>query len=403
MHVLTYEEVRRLDDVLGTALQVHGRGNFPTLEVKPKEFISKLLRRLNEEKFSVRDVRLNGSTASYVLNDRDAVAEGGDSSEQYTDLDLIFNVGLATTAHFQLVKNCVLDTLIDFLPSESSKERMTSCMMKEAYVRKMVKVTNQPSDTWSLISLANNQGRNMELKFVDTMKRKYEFSIDSFQIMLDSLLGFQGVAESSATNMTSTFYPSVEAVSMYGDFNEARHHLHHKLIGTRKPEEIRGGGLLKYCSLLLKDYQRVSDEIVHMEKYMCSRFFIDFKDIPCQRRTLEGYLNSHSLTQPEKRYNYLMILYRVVENSTVCLMNHERRITLRMILDLANQVFVQPSYQQVVYYPVPQYVQQRGRVDMESQNRRHVIADDYYIPVQSWKSPELPPAGEASSKLVQCH
>jgi len=242
------------------------------------------------------------------------------------------------------------------------------------------------------------------------MKRKYEFSIDSFQILLDSLLGFQGCqqqAGGAATSMTSTFYPSVEAVTMYGDFAEARHHLHHKLIGTRKPEEIRGGGLLKYCSLLLREYERVDDEVVAMEKYMCSRFFIDFKDIPAQRRTLEGYLSSHSLTQPEKRYNYLMILYRVVECSTVCLMSHERRITLRMILDLANQVFVQPQYQQhqLVYYHLPppqQYVHQNHQ---HSQMHSSQNLERYYVPAQPWKSPvaAVTAAAETSSKLVQCH
>lgn len=403
-HVLTYEEVRRLDELLGSPIQVHGRGNFPTLEIKPREFVAQVLERLTSEKVNVHDVRLNGSTASFVLNDGQGDAES-DSVDQCTDLDLIFNVDLPSISHFQLVKNCVLDTLIDFLPSEASKDRMTNCIMKEAYVRKMVKVANKP-DTWSLISLANNQGRNMELKFVDTMKRKFEFSIDSFQIHLNSLLGFHGI---SSKEMSSTFYPSIEAVSEFGNFEEARYHLRNKLIGTRKPEEIRGGGLLKYCNLLLKDYTPVSDAITNMEKYMCSRFFIDFSDIPSQKRTLESYLDSHSLSSTEKRYNYLMILYRVVESSTVCLMSHERRITLRMILDMANEVFVQQaptscsSYQQqrYIYYQVPQYLPSRGRMYMESLNRGPImqLADDYYIPPQRVSTREE----KATSTLVPCH
>ena len=350
MYVLNYEEVHRLDEVLSSVTQVHGRGNFPTLEVIPKDFIRLLTKKLNELNFSIADLRLNGSTASYVIN--------GQSDDQddytYNDLDLIFNVKLATSEDFMKIKNGVLETLIEFLPSEVSRERISSCTMKEAYVRKMVKVTNK-HDVWSLISLTNEEGRNIELKFVDSMKRKFEFSVDSFQIVLDSLLKFHDVTED--VKMSETIFPSVEAESVYGDFEEARYHLRNKLIATKSPEEIRGGGLLKYCSLLCRDFHP-SDEVRCMEKYMCSRFFIDFKDVSCQRQKLESYLSSHSLTDcVEKRYRYLKILYEVVEHSTVCLMGHERRQTLRMIQELANQVFRPTNYQQItVFYSVPPYL-----------------------------------------------
>ena len=43
------------------------------------------------------------------------------------------------------------------------------------------------------------------------------------------------------------------------------------------------------------------------------------------------------------KYDYLMILYQVVDESTVCLMGHERRQTLDMILELAGQVY-SPEY-----------------------------------------------------------
>jgi len=37
-------------------------------------------------------------------------------------------------------------------------------------------------DRWSLISLSNIVGRSVEIKFVVSMRRQYEFSIDSFQV-----------------------------------------------------------------------------------------------------------------------------------------------------------------------------------------------------------------------------
>ena len=90
------------------------------------------------------------------------------------------------------MKQAVLDSLLDLLPEQTSKKRMSSCTLKEAYVSKMVKVND--SDRWSLIALGNNKTNSVELKFVDRMKRKFEFSVDSFHIMLDTLFLFYDCA-----------------------------------------------------------------------------------------------------------------------------------------------------------------------------------------------------------------
>ena len=84
------------------------------------------------------------------------------------------------------------------------------------------------------------------------MKRKYEFSVDSFHIMLDTLFLFYSCAKMP---IADNFYPTVVGESVYGNFEEALMHLHKKLIATKQPEEIRGGGLLKYCNLLVKNYR----------------------------------------------------------------------------------------------------------------------------------------------------
>jgi hypothetical protein len=89
------------------------------------------------------------------------------------------------------------------------------------------------------------------------MKRKYEFSVDSFHIMLDTLFLFYSCAKMP---ISDNFYPTVVGESVYGNFEEALLHLHKKLIATKHPEEIRGGGLLKYCNLLVKNY-RYGDQL----------------------------------------------------------------------------------------------------------------------------------------------
>ncbi|XP_055033831.2 uncharacterized protein tent5d isoform X1 [Misgurnus anguillicaudatus] len=178
-HKLTQEQVETLDQVLTEVIPIHGRGNFPTLEINPKDIIHVVRDRLILKNIKVKDVRLNGSTASHVL-----VKENNTS---YKDLDIIFGVELSKQEDFQIIKEVVLGCLLDFLPKGVNKDKITALTMKEAYVQKMVKVFTE-QDRWSLISLSNNSGKNVELKFVNSLRRQFEFSVDSFQIILDTML-----------------------------------------------------------------------------------------------------------------------------------------------------------------------------------------------------------------------
>ena len=329
--VLCYDQVIRLHHVMEDVMPIHGRGNFPTLGVKLRDMVQAVRDKLFQDGVKVRDVRLNGSGASYIL-------ARGDTCQDFNDLDLIFGIDLLDHGELQKIRKCVIECLLDFLPDGVSKDKISSCSLKEAYVQKMVKVCNEHGDKWSLISLSNKTHKNVELKFVGQMKRQFEFSVDSFQVILDSLLTFYAISQ---TPMSDNFYPTVVAESLYGNFNEAWFHLDRKLIATRNPEEIRGGGLLKYCNLLVKDYLPAEDIDIHtMERYMCSRFFIDFSDINQQRQKLQAYLANHFGTDERIKYQYLTTLYQVVDESTICLMGYERRQTLNLIHQLAYQVLM---------------------------------------------------------------
>ncbi|XP_053284298.1 terminal nucleotidyltransferase 5C [Pleuronectes platessa] len=333
-HSLNAEQVEVLHQVLSEVVPIHGRGNFPTLELRPRDIIIAVRTRLQKQGITVRDVRLNGSTASHVL-----VRDNGTS---YKDLDIIFGVELPSQEEFQVIKESVLGCLLDCLPAGVNRERISSSTMKEAYVQKMVKVFND-NDRWSLISLSNNSGKNLELKFVSVLRRQFEFSVDSFQIILDRLLESYMQQESRQRNnrveLKEQERQKVLAESMYGDFKAAMDHLHYRLIATRNPEEIRGGGLLKYSNLLVRDYRPASEtQIKTLERYMCSRFFIDFPDVQEQQRKILSYLKNHFIGEERSKYQYLMTLRRVVDDSTVCLMGHERRQTLNMITVLALKV-----------------------------------------------------------------
>ncbi|XP_006219180.1 terminal nucleotidyltransferase 5D [Vicugna pacos] len=352
---LTWDQVMTLNQVLDEVIPVHGRGNFPTLEVKPKDIIHVVKDQLIEQGITVKNTRLNGSTASYILASHNGIS--------YKDLDIFFVVELPSDQEFQVVKDAVLGCLLDFLPKGVKKEKLTLKTMKDAYVQKMVKVCNK-HDRWSLISLSNNTGKNVELKFVNSLRRQFEFSVDSFQIVLDPMLDFYSDKNGK---LTKEICPAVVAESMYGNFQEAMTHLQCKLISTRKPEEIRGGGLLKYSNLLVRDFKPACEaEIKTLERYMCSRFFIDFPDVAEQQKKIESYLHNHFIGEEKSKYDYLMTLHGVVNESTVCLMGRERRQTLNMISLMALKVLgeqnILPNADNVTcfYQPAPYFAAEGG-------------------------------------------
>lgn len=350
--VLSYEQARRLFDVMDEVVAIPGRGHFPTLHVRLRELVAGVRARLEADAadggagVTVRDVRLNGGAASHVLCDR---------AQPYSDIDLIFTADLPTARHCDRVKTAVLSHIATLLPPIAGRRRASPAGIKEAYVTKMVKV-NSEGDRWSLISFGNSRGhKSVELKFVDTMRRQFEFSVDSFQITLDSLLAFH---ECGQLPISENFYPTVVGESVYGDFHEALYHLSEKFIATIRPEEIRGGGLLKYCALLAKGYKAARpDRIKTLERYMCSRFFIDFPELGMQRSKLEAYLRNHFVGRTDEalKHRYLTLLHGVVRESTVCLMGHERRQTLSLIEAMACRELCASRAPPPVMLAPPQY------------------------------------------------
>lgn len=125
LSVLNWEQVQRLDTILTGSIPIHGRWSFPTLEVKPRDIVKVVRSRMEEKRIHVREVRLNGSAASYVLHE--------DSGLGWKDLDLIFCAELKGEMEFQIVKDIVLDSLLDFLPEGVNKEKITPVTLKVVY------------------------------------------------------------------------------------------------------------------------------------------------------------------------------------------------------------------------------------------------------------------------------
>lgn len=126
LSVLNWEQVKRLDAILTEYIPIHGKWNFPTLEMKPRDIVKAVRCRMEERQIHVREVRLNGSAASHVLHE--------DSGLGYKDLDLIFCADLKGEEEFQTVKDIVLDSLLDFLPEGVNKEKITPLTLKVKFV-----------------------------------------------------------------------------------------------------------------------------------------------------------------------------------------------------------------------------------------------------------------------------
>ncbi len=338
-HSLNYSQVKKLYNVLCTPVEIHPPNNFPSLSITPASLVKVVRQRLLMKQVKLKDIRLNGSAASFCLSE-----DNKDLPQiQFNDIDLIFGVTIDCEDDFHVIKEEVLRSLLEFIPSDVSKTNISCPLLEETYVRTMVLVSNSQNQ-WSLISLGDQSNNiSIELKFVHNIKRRYEFTVDSFQIVLDSYFNFGQCTDQSPVSISQSFFPSVQAMSVYHDFKEALNHLNNRLIHTEAPEEIRGGGLLKYCSLHVNGFLPADrDTMNRLEPYMCSRFFIDFPTSAIQFEKLWKYVTSRFLQKGEGRrcVDFLDMLYNVVSNRAKCLMGSERQKTITVIMHIRSMVFI---------------------------------------------------------------
>lgn len=167
------------------------------------------------------------------------------------------------------------------------------------------------------------------------------------QVIVDSFLQFCDVLP-ARLETDDRFFPTVVVESAYGDISAALDHAKNKLIEMRAPEQVRGGGLLKYCALTARGYKPAPTfDASNIERYMCSRFFIDFPDLERQRNQFENYLTNHlSGSLRHLRKKWLSSLRAVVSRGARCVNNNRRNHTIDVIdmLVSAEEHDLSPSY-----------------------------------------------------------
>ena len=258
--------------IYGTVSPIsHLRSLYPTLTISPLA-IAKLLREHLEEKgILVNEVKLKGSGASFCLADHCR----SHPALSYNDLDIGFDVKVRGEFDFSTIREVVMNSLLVFFPEGTRRDSITSFTLEEAYVHNQVKIWNG-TDQWSLICLGGESGMN--ITFVSHMERQYKFSVDSFQITLDPLLSLLDATDSKSLMQAKlNLIPRIHAISTYGNIFDTFDHLNQRLISTNDPQQIRGGGLLKYCYLRATGFKPVSTGTVDiLESSMSTRFVIDF-------------------------------------------------------------------------------------------------------------------------------
>jgi len=187
-----------------------------------------------------------------------------------------------------LIRNQLCKVVHELLLEQSTSisEPISLHLIPAAYFQKQINVPPQHetsvksnSDCWSLVCLRNLRGCNLEFKFVrhdgiSSIKRHFEYSSDSFQIVLDTTYLNRLERFSNLKNLEETYHisqvslklnrslpklpwflPSIHVICLYPNFLEAMRHLNKKYIKIFQPADLRGGGLLKYCYLKVHSFR----------------------------------------------------------------------------------------------------------------------------------------------------
>ena len=300
------------------------KGKYPTLIVSPLEILKAVRNNLAKMSVPVHRVMLMGSGASYCL----AEERKSRPVPHYNDVDISLFVNLQIEKDHYYITDEVLYSLADFFPGGPRQYRINNSSLADAYVKKLVKIWSD-TDRWSLISLGGECGMDIELKFVHHVRRDYQFSVDSFGITLDPILSMpDATASESLMQVRPDLLPRVHATCLYGSFSDAFRHLNNRLICTRDPEKIRGGGLLKYCYLRAIGYMPDSTIAVErLELRMSVQFFTDFPAPRVQEKTITRYILTHFPTREnlQEAFDFLKYLSDIV--SQCCAGRHRERST----------------------------------------------------------------------------
>ena len=226
--------------------------------------LTTLRKKIAEHNFSpyVNGYRLVGSAAAWVLAPHPA---------GYGDIDIIVYCR-DKIPHFDQLLEAEAETVAELVNEDitAPEEKVTIGIVKEQYFADCVRVFG--SNPWSLVAVGSkdraltDKPLTVDLKFVFSPSRVYDFSIGSFEISLDALLN-------KGENFMKQRHVMVEC--NYGDFEEAIFHSMHGIIATKNPSSIQRG-LLRYCNSRAKGFIPEIHQKEKMEQAFIDGFVAEF-------------------------------------------------------------------------------------------------------------------------------
>ncbi|CAL2051193.1 unnamed protein product [Caenorhabditis brenneri] len=272
---------KRLKEVVLTA---GGR----TLGVNGLEFLQKLMATFEGEELPVTKAYLVGGFATYLMN----------TKYRYNDYDIAMPVELKNPSDmmeeqtFTKILNSVKELIRRSLQESDSQDCEGTSDQYENLVDQFItkkfrfNKLDGSTDSWSLLSLKAANGIDLELKFILSLARKYEFITDSVEVDLMPLLNETGG-------------PMPFRLLCEGDINQNLKIVRKLKIKTFHPEKISGGGLLKYCRLKsegCKYYHEKINEATIIPP-MARGFFARYgNDVEMIRKGILNYIAEHFKT-----------------------------------------------------------------------------------------------------------
>ena len=266
-------------------------------DVAPWDFVAGIRTALQSEGIHVTSLKLEGSAASHCLNK--------ESVPEYSDLDFVFHLGETTTrGQLEKIRGVLAKCLADRLPHAGSYsgDHVLHTLVHKQYISPP---SGAGADAWAVYAIKGSRpGTSVDLKFVQRLARPYQFSADSFAIVLNGagVASHLGRTATDNANNTATSSsgessgdddsssdelpapvlsaPSVHFESSFESASLALQHLANKHIAVKNEADlcqVRGGGLLKYARFLSRGWTvapSISKDL--LQRYMVTRFMCDY-------------------------------------------------------------------------------------------------------------------------------
>lgn len=308
--ILSKEEVERVVEIVGSDLVNTPRVLYPSINCTVQQLIVNVRHRLELAHVQVRDIRLTGCLASSV----------------FAGSDTAFNTCRNVELLFQLVADGQTTYDLDVLAEEAVRgaEDLVTSPYDKRSLRRMMTVTRCPSgsmsgDLWTRVTMNCRQGRHVNMLFAVTLTSQLDFSVDSLEIRIETLIMYLMQYDKLASGFEH-FYPSLAVYSRCGDVRFALRQVANRILFARAAHELRDQSLLRYCHLRTAGFSldsRFDEDSV--EQAVCTRFLIENRTVASQERQIDTYMTSYlSDANATLRDKWLDTLRDVIKRGLLC-------------------------------------------------------------------------------------